>query len=370
MEASALALEMNNIYIGVVGLGNCASVLISQGKLLQALETCQQGMHRLVELRRQSLPIVGMLNDEMSDIFYEWNDLVAARQNIDKILDFFPFAIFGNLEILALVRLSQIQQAEGDFSGASASLRDALRIAEETDSSLSGYVNAHQARLWLATGQVGAASEWLRASRLTIDDALKESTVAEHLVMARVLAAEGKIDDALHLLDRMQQTHESRRQHGRLIEIGVIQCHVLSAQGDTESSLAVLKRILPVAEAGGYMRIFLDEGAPMNALLRQALQRGITPEYVQKLLEAFVNPAPAVPTPRTPQRIGDGLEALSERELEVLRLMADGASNREIAEKLFVTVGTVKKHLNNIFTKMDVHSRTQALAVAHQQNLI
>jgi LuxR family maltose regulon positive regulatory protein len=133
--------------------------------------------------------------------------------------------------------------------------------------------------------------------------------------------------------------------------------------------MTALSLALQLAESEGYVRTFVDEGAIMQALLRTAKDHGMAAAYVTRLLDAFDHSASvnaASPEPGTASEF----EPLSERELEVLALIAEGASNREIAEALFVSVGTVKKHLNNMFLKLDAHSRTEAIAIARQHNLL
>ena len=136
--------------------------------------------------------------------------------------------------------------------------------------------------------------------------------------------------------------------------------------------MVALERALTIAEPEGYVRTFVDEGAPMAALLRQSASRGVAPAYVSKLLDALDAEAPMR---RGPTGAGSPVvqpldEPLSEREREVLRLIATGLSNRDIAQELVLTTGTVKKHINNIFTKLNARSRTQAVSQAREFNLL
>jgi LuxR family maltose regulon positive regulatory protein len=125
----------------------------------------------------------------------------------------------------------------------------------------------------------------------------------------------------------------------------------------------VLERALSLAQPEGYVRIFVDEGEPMARLLTIALSRGIAPDYVRRLLAAFPTTEPERAAPQKPQALAsDLIEPLSERELEVLQLIAEGLTNREIASRLFLALNTVKAHTRNIYGKLDVHSRTQAIA--------
>ena len=139
----------------------------------------------------------------------------------------------------------------------------------------------------------------------------------------------------------------------------------MQAKGNLSQALTVLEQALTLAQPEGYMRVFLDEGAPMAKLLRHAGSHGIAPKYVAKLLSEFEQLSGVTPTAKQPL-----IEPLSERELEVLQLITDGLSNYQIAEKLVVSVGTVKAHTSSIYRKLDVNSRTQATARAKALGLL
>ena len=187
---------------------------------------------------------------------------------------------------------------------------------------------------------------------------------------ARVLMAQGRLDEAEQLLATLFTAARDNGRYGRLIEVSILQALAASMQEELDRALESLACALELGEPEGYVRSFIDEGAPMLALLREARARGIATAYVIGLLDAFAQEASAKKVAAPLQEPSSDIEVLSERELEVLALIADGASNREIAEELVVSVGTVKKHLNNIFLKLDAHSRTQVIAVARSHQLL
>jgi len=151
----------------------------------------------------------------------------------------------------------------------------------------------------------------------------------------------------------------------------VLQALAHEAQGNIPLALAPLERALALAEPEGYVRIFADEGPPMARLLYEAATRGIAPDYARRLLAAFpvAEPEKAGPS-RTQVLKSELVEPLSERELEILELMAEGLTNQEIASRLFLALNTVKTHSRNIYGKLNVRSRTQAVARAQALGLL
>jgi LuxR family maltose regulon positive regulatory protein len=229
-----------------------------------------------------------------------------------------------------------------------------------------------------------SANQWLADCELGADDQLSFDREVEDLTLARVLIALGRsapgshhLHDALRLLARLLQAAESGRRLGSAIEILMLQALAYHASGDRNGALATLTSALTLAAPEGYVRVFVDEGAPMAQLLRQAHALDIAPDYVAMLLAALdqgtgnreqrseASGLTAVPRFLTPL-----VEPLTPREIEVLRLLAAGASNSAIAEALVISIGTAKKHVNNILAKLDVRSRTQAAIWARENGLL
>jgi len=246
-----------------------------------------------------------------------------------------------------------------------------------------------QARLWIEQGNLEAARRWAEERgllekgerlRLSVDPAALEEVDAgfphrllkyEYPIVARLLIALDRPQEALSVLEPLLPIADRRRRTGIKIETHVLQALAFQAQGDIDRAMAALERALSLAEPQGYARIFLDEGAPMARLLYEAAARGIAPEYAGKLLAAFgVSECGGIrETPLYPhtQLL---IEPLSERELEVLQLIAEGLSNREIAQRLVLSLNTVKGHTRKIYEKLGVHSRTQATAKANTLGIL
>jgi LuxR family maltose regulon positive regulatory protein len=217
---------------------------------------------------------------------------------------------------------------------------------------------------------------WVRERGLSIDDDLSYLREFEHVTLARVLIAEYKSDradrsilKAMGLLERLRKAAEEGGRISSVIEILVLQALAHEAQGNIPSALAPLERVLALAELEGYVRVFVDEGQPMARLLyeilsrAEALSRGIAPDYVRQLLAAFPDIEPdQIGPPKTQVPKSELVEPLSEREIEVLQLIAEGLTNQEVATRLYLSLYTVKVHARNIYGKLGVKNRTQAVA--------
>jgi LuxR family maltose regulon positive regulatory protein len=224
------------------------------------------------------------------------------------------------------------------------------------------------------------AREWASAQGLAVDDALSYLREFEHITLARLLLAEYQthlsdrsVLDAIGLLDRLLQAAEAGDRTGSAIEILIVLALAHAARGDSALALAPLERALALAEPEGYVRIFAGEGKPLARLLSALAARGSLPTYTARLLAACEPAAspraikadlPAAPPAQSL------IEPLSRRELEVLQLMAQGLSNREIGERLFLALNTVKGHNQKIFAKLQVERRTEAIARARDLHLL
>jgi LuxR family transcriptional regulator, maltose regulon positive regulatory protein len=208
-----------------------------------------------------------------------------------------------------------------------------------------------------------------------VDDAAAAVRMVDQVTSARLLHAQGSPRKALRLLEGPHEAAEANGRTRDLIEILSLRALALWASNEKERAVGTLAEALVLAAPEGYVRTFVDEGAPMATLLSEALavrQKGRTgslrrvpAQYLRKLMSVLDQNA----TDATPSAAGLS-EPLSERELEVLRLIASGMSNRQISSELFVSVGTVKTHINNLYRKLDTHSRTQALARARELRLL
>ena len=231
-------------------------------------------------------------------------------------------------------------------------------------------MSAYRAQMWMTWGDSEAVDGWVRECGFGVDDEPDYLQEVEHLTLARALIFQGSYDRAARFLERLLGAAEDGGWIASVIEILILQALALRAQGETEGAMKKLGRALTLAEPEGYVRTFVDEGEPMSELLHRAASLGIARDYAGKLLVAFDGGAALPTVVEATEDTGSLSEPLTERELEVLRLIAAGESNRGIAQRLFVAVSTVKKHINNIYRKLEAHSRTQAVAQARELNLL
>jgi LuxR family maltose regulon positive regulatory protein len=264
--------------------------------------------------------------------------------------------------------LARVKYAQGETDQAFEVLQQAEQRLHIPSSSTAQLV-ACRARFWIAQREVTRAAAWGQACGLTPEDQPSYQREWEYLTLVRLRLVQHRADETISLLRRELRMSEKGKRTGSLIEILMLQALAHQALGQTQQALFQITQALQLAQAHGYARLFLDEGPALAALLHQAAARQIVPGYVHALLAQFPD---TVAKLSVQEKAGFPLllEALSEREREVLRLVAAGLSNQETAAQLSITAGAVKKHLSNIYSKLGVSSRTQALARARELDLL
>ncbi len=369
-EASRLNQAAGNLFFAVLAASHEAYMLIEQGQLRRAAEAHRQVVRFAAEKARQLVPATGDSCLRLGEVLREWNDLEGALEAVTRALELNRIYGQPELVITSLVALMRIKQATGDWDQARTAMREAVQLAESYQVPyLLARARAWQAWLWLAEGDLAQAHRWAQASGMRFDDEISYAREDEVLTLARLLAAEGNFDAADRLLGQVLRQAESGGRMGRAIEVMALQALSHARQGRHPQAMIMLERALSLAEPEGFVRTFVDEGAPMVELLRKAAARGIMPDYVGRLLAAL-GPGARGTAGHLGIASSQLIEHLSARELEVLRLIAAGLSNQEIARHLVVGIGTIKTHINNIYRKLDVHSRTQAIARARELSLI
>ncbi len=364
-----------------------------QGRLRQAGEIYQRGLQLIAQQSGPTSPVASLAYLGLGELLRERNDLDGAERYLTEGVELGKQ--LGNAELFVdgYIALAWVKQAQGDVDGACATLQEAEQLVRGQASLWTwAELDAHRARLWIAQGNLAPAEEWA-ALRGRAPDANPRALSlidyyerqVEQATLARLFIAQHRPAEATRLLEELLQATETAGWTGSMIEIMALLALALQAQGETAQAVMTLERALALAEPEGYVRIFVDEGAPMRLLIadcRLQIERRARSArdetsarllaYVDRLLAAF--PAPSIPAlPQSETRHLQSkilVEPLSERELEVLRLVAEGASNQEIAQELVIAVSTVKTHVKNICGKLDARGRTQAITRARELRLL
>jgi LuxR family maltose regulon positive regulatory protein len=320
----------------------------------------------------------------LSGLHREWNELDAAARYALEAVQLGRGSGFTDSLLHGCITAARVRQSQGDWRAADELLQEAERIVQRTKipQSTAG-ITVERARLWLRQLRLKrdkrllhAVDRWVDSSTLSDDWRQPGPTIFlpnhqpdfEHLTLARAFILQERLDEAQRLLAWLLEAAEAVGRTRSVVEIQALQALTRGAQGQIEPAMNSLQQALSLGAAVGYVRLFVDEGRPMAELLRQAMARGIVPGYVGELQSAF-EARERPPLPASPS-VSHLVEPLSARELEVLQLVAAGRSNREAAEQLFIATSTIKKHLENIYGKLEVHSRTEAVARARELNLL
>lgn len=374
LHASRMARAGNNIYIAAPSLRVIAQLLEARGELHQANNYCLEAIQLARTASGRISPVAADAVGVLSDLHYEWNDLKAAGEHASLGLELGER--LGNADVLvsAYTRMGRLRFVEGDALAAGEWLRKAADL--QADARLTpgtgSAANALQVRLWVKAGDEIALRDWA-GRQGTPERPVSLLNERDLRTLARARLGLGEPHRALDLLERHNNWTVERDLAG--LRISNLVQQALAYQGIDAADRAVecLREAILLAEPGGYLRTFLDAGEELLALLSRVRLpgSGISRDYLVILLEAFGEGAEEDSDASGEKTfVLQLIEPLSERELEVLRLIADGYSNLQIAEELFISVGTVKAHTASIYRKLDVRSRTQAVAYARELELI
>lgn len=381
-EVLALAQSAKLPFLALLCMSRRVDIHIIQGQLHQAASLCQQ-MRQLMAEKGQHV-LGGVWADVLlSRVLYEWNDLDTALHLLRQGIERGRQAGMQRLVVEALITLAQLLNAQGDRAGAAQTTQEALHLMHHHHVLQDwGRLAADtcQAQIWLRQGNVAAAARWSQEQIPPVTDQPGYQHELTALTLAHILIQQDKAANALALLERLRPDASAGERWGRVIELAALQALALQVQGKGAAALTALAEAVTLAEPHGYVRLFVDKGEPMARLLRRLKEEpGVPKPYIRALLAAFA-PAPQatgaqgqpLPAPRPANGAGvyHFAEPLSEREKEVLHLIASGLSNQDIAHRLVLTAGTVKVHIHHIYRKLDVKSRTQAVARAQALGIL
>ncbi|HKX30900.1 MAG TPA: LuxR C-terminal-related transcriptional regulator [Blastocatellia bacterium] len=371
-ETIALGQRLGNHLITLEALGYLTILLYQQGHLCEAILLNEQTSRRYLDDRGQPLPAAGLVYVWLGMLYYETNDLTQADHYLTTGLALCQQMGIIHPVLLGFCTLAKLYCVRGETAAMWETLGTARQLAARTENMrLIRLVSAVAVELQLRQGLTAAAA-------LTLADlpiAARDGSEQGNLSYARLLLAQGQAEAARNLLLQLEQFAQQEGRRGSLITIHLLQTLAHKALNRTTAAVDCLERAICLAAPEGYRRAFLDESPTLAALL--PYRQDVAPDFVAALMEAFAkDPLQGYAIVTAPelkassQQLQPLVEPLSETQLMVLRLVADGLSNRDIAAKLDITEGTTKWHLNQIYGKLNVCSRTQAVAHARQLKLI
>ena len=371
-------------YYVILAYLKLAITLREQGRLRRTIAMCQQQMEMARSRGLSQGGVVGWAQAILGEVLAERGDAEAGLEQAERGVQLAESG--GDLALLgwSYLCLLRVLNVIGDRAAAARAIKKMESRAREyaLPTWVTHQAAAWQARLWLAEGNTEGALAWGRDRGLIVGEEaelpqeLGFFSLIEAIVVARILIKQRRLAEALNLLRPLLAPAEAGDRTTRVIEILLLQALALEAGADTDQALETLERALAMAEPEGFQGIFVDEGPSLAHLLLEAATRGIKRDYVDALLAQFGDAGneglrTAKPS-GTSSVVGPSslLDPLSERELEVLELVAAGLTNREIATRLFLSLNTVKSHTRSIYPKLGAHSRTQAVARARAWGIL
>jgi LuxR family maltose regulon positive regulatory protein len=337
-----------------------AEIWLARGRPAKAGRLHERTLASAREHADVALPVTGDLHVGLADALRERGNLDAAAAHLQTAQDLGEAGSLPENRHRWYVAMARLRQAHGDLDAA-ADLLDQAHAFH-----LPGFfpdvrpIPALRARIDIARGRLDLPRDWAREHGVTTADDLSYLAECNHLTLARLLIAEDQAAEAITLLDRLLTAADSSGREGSVVEILMLLALAYQAGGDLDKAMPPLARALETGVPVGYARLFLDEGSPMQALLRETEQRKLAADLIPLLR----------PTSPTPAAEAPPFDELSQRELEVLRLLATELTGPEIARQMFVSVNTLRTHTKHIFTKLDVSTRAAAVRRAAELGLV
>lgn len=354
-----------NISDAINGTIALADIKMTQGRLREAMYAYKQ---KVQEQNESTLRGMADLYVGMSELYREYDDLDTATQYLLKSKEQGEYAGLPQNRHRWFIAMARIEVAQSNLDGALDLLNEAERLYRRDFFPDVRPIAALKARVWIARGQLGEALGWVRRQGLAVSDELSYLREFEYITLARVLLARYKDDhttllEVMGLLERLLQAARAGGRTGSVIEILVLQALTHQMQGHSSPALLPLQQALALAEPEGYVRVFVDEGPPMARLLEASMKHEIASNYVYQLLTAMGFVSDKTPVKQVL------IEALSERELDVLRLLRTDLNGPEMARELIVSLNTIRTHTKSIYSKLGVNNRRAAVRRAEELDL-
>ncbi len=384
------SVQESNIVFAIASSFVLAEIMVARGRLREAMSALQGALGLAAEDDERAQRVTAHLYLDLAMLYHEMGDREQVGRHLAKCRELGERSTLVDWPYRWRLAQARLKASEGDLEAALVLLDEAERL--HLRSVLPDYrpIEALKARVYIRQGRVTRALEWAAERDVSIKDELTYLREFEHITLARALMADydrgreqSSMIEAMGLLERLLKAAEEGKRTASMIEILMLQALAQGARNNTLPALASLERALALAEPEGYHQLFVDEGPPMAALLRKLKAEGASlkldeggrpalsqaegrAEYSEKLLAAFGKQEPH-PSSFIPQ---PSFEPLSEREVEVLQLIAEGLTNPEIASRLYLSLNTVKVHTRNIYGKLGIHNRTQAVTRARALGIL
>jgi LuxR family maltose regulon positive regulatory protein len=374
-QARDMALEDGHVFLAAQATEGLALARYHQGRLRESARLCQQVIDLAAQNAAQA-PLAAAGYVELAGVHTEWNELDTAADLLGQALALcHQWGIVQTLSE-AYTAQSRLLQAKGDIVGAREALKKAQEFGSlEGDRSMVNFRSAtQQARLNLQADKPDEVVQWVEGMLAIAANDREMSWPAAfantlQALLARAYLAQDKAEAALAIVEPLIPPARAAGVFLHVIELCVLRALAQHALDDTAAALASLTYSLELTEPEGFVRIYLNEGAPMLALLREGSTQAVAPDYVARLLSAFELEKAYTSVPPA-ARTSALVEPLTPREMDVLRLISQGLSNRDIAKELVIALNTVKRHTSSIYGKLDVKSRTQAIVRARELGLL
>ncbi|UCF97321.1 MAG: hypothetical protein JSV89_19430 [Spirochaetaceae bacterium] len=376
-EALSASKKAGNNYFRVTASLRLAGTLYEQGRLQEALEICRQQLRFVEEHGLSDWPTAGSIYLMLAEILAQTGEMENALANVntgislDERGEYLPVRGCWDYFIFMRVLISF-----SDFSRIEEKIQKMRVLAQKSKSPvwIGVLAEAWQARVWLAQERTDMAARWLADRGLEADCDSSDFNIFrmfECIVCIRVLIATSKLEEAGRLLSRLHGFAQTNGMVATEIEILILTALAQQAAGNPTEAQSAVDRALELAEKGGFIRIFVDEGPPLARLICEAAARGVSSDHMRRVLAAFPTvEQEKVKSPTDQKNDFELIEPLSDRELEILRLISEGLTNQQIGTKLFISLNTVKTHTRNIYAKLETHTRTQTVSRARGLGLL
>jgi LuxR family maltose regulon positive regulatory protein len=357
--------KLGNQVFAIASVFAVADMQVILGRLGDAEKSLSQAIQQAAALGQEAESVTTHHHLGLAMLAHEQGDDVTVAQHLQTATDLGKHSTLVDWSYRWNLAQARIKESAGEWDEALRFLDEAQRGYVKNPIPMLQPVEARKARIYLKQGRLDKAQAWVRERSLSVTDEADYLGEYEYLTLARTRLAERSFEGVGQLLERLLALAESQKRTGSVIEILLTQALLCQAQGDQPKALVALERALTLAEPEGYIRIFVGEGEAMQSLLEKHLSNRDRPlnGYVKRLLAAFTQPTP-------PQhQKSEIVEPLSERELEVLRLLRSELSGPEIADRLIVSLNTLRTHTKNIFNKLGVNNRRAAIHRAEELDL-